>query len=159
MQLNKMENRVNYMPQEESIDIRKFLIKILHYWYWFVISIFICYTIAYILNRYKEPTYSVSGTLIVSEEKKSSVDLLISSFDRYSARKVIENEIAILKSFTLAYQTLNEIDNFDVSYYSVGRVRKPMLYKSAPFSVVYDTIGHSIKNCPIYITILNKNEY
>ncbi len=154
-----MENRANYLPQEESIDIRKFIIKILHYWYWFVISIFICYTIAYLLNRYKEPTYNVNGTLIVSEEKKSSVDLLISTFDRYSARKVIENEIAILKSFTLAYQTLNEIDNFDVSYYSVGRVRKPMLYKSAPFTVVYDSIGHNIKNCPIYITILNKNEY
>lgn len=154
-----MENRTNYLPQDESIDIRKFLLKILHYWYWFVISIFISYTIAYILNRYKEPIYNVYGTLIVSEEKKSSVDLLISTFDRYSALKVIENEIAILKSFTLAYQTLNEIDNFDISYYSIGRVRKPMLYKSAPFSVVYDTTAHNLKNCPIYVTILSKTQY
>jgi tyrosine-protein kinase Etk/Wzc len=154
-----MENQTNYLPQDESIDIRKFVVKILRYWYWFVISIFITYTIAYLLNRYKEPTYSVSGTMLISEEKKSSVDLLISSLDRYSARKNMENEIAVLKSYKMAYKTISELDDFEISYYTIGRVRKPMLYKSNPYRVIYDSTRNNFKNLPIFITILNKNEF
>jgi len=154
-----MENKADYIPQDEPIDIRRFVIKIIRYWYWFVISIFITYAIAYIINRVNPPIYNVSSTLIVNEEKKSSVDLLINALDRYSARKIIENEIAIIKSYKMAYKTISELKDFEISYFSIGRVKKPMLYKTAPFKVVPDTTAPNLTNCPIYITILNKTEY
>jgi tyrosine-protein kinase Etk/Wzc len=154
-----MENQTNYLPQEESIDIRKFLFKILKYWYWFAISVFVSYTIAYLINRYKEPLFSVSATMIINDEKKSTADLLINALDRSGARKNVENEIAILKSNRMAQKTIAELDDFEISYFTVGRVRKPMLYKSAPFKVIADSTFHNAKNHPVHISILNKDEY
>src|SRR5208283_1674469 len=154
-----MENQVNYSSSEETIDIRKFIFKILKKWYWFAISFSIAYTIAYIINYYSNPVYSVSATLLINDEKKSAAEVLISSIDRLSARKNIDNEIAILKSYKMAATTLSELKDFDISYFSVGTIRKPMQYKSAPFYVVIDTGSYNLKGYPVEITILSKTEY
>ncbi len=154
-----MENQADYLPQEESIDIRRFLFKIFRNWYWFALSIFITYTVAYLINRYKEPQFSVSATLLINDEKKSTAELLINTLDRFSARKNIENEIAVLKSYKMAQRTIAELKDFEVTYFTVGRVRKPMLYKSAPFKVIIDSSANNLRNCPVNISILNKAEY
>jgi tyrosine-protein kinase Etk/Wzc len=155
-----MENQINYLAQEESIDIKKIAIKILRNWYWFIISVLITSAIAYFINRSRIPIYNVNATLIVNEEKKSSVDLLINALDRYSARKIIENEIAIIKSYRMAYKAITELrSDFEISYFSIGRLKKPMLYKSAPFKIILDSSSLNTPNCPVYITILNKDQY
>ena len=135
-----MENQVNYSSPEETIDIRKFVFKIINKWYWFVVSLTIAYIVAYFINYYADPIYSVSATLLINDEKKSAAEVLISSIDRLSARKNIDNEIAILKSYKMASNTLKELKDFDISYYSVGTIRKPMQYKSAPFYILIDSI-------------------
>ncbi len=155
-----MENSPNYnIPQEETIDIRKFLITILRNWYWFAISILITYTIAFLVNRYTEPRYSLTATLIVNDEKKSTAEILINALDRFNARRNIENEIAILKSYKIARMALSQLPDFEISYYSVGRVRKPLLYKKAPFKVVVDTTSKNFYGAPIHVTILSESEY
>ncbi len=155
-----MENQVNYSSPEESIDIRKFVFKILKKWYWFAISLTIAYVIAYLINYYADPVFSVSATLLINDEKKSAAEVLISSIDRLSARKNIDNEIAILKSYKMAFKTLNELKkDFEISYYSVGTIRKPMQYKTAPFYVQQDTGSYNSKGYPVEITILSKEDY
>jgi tyrosine-protein kinase Etk/Wzc len=154
-----MENQSEQLQQEEAIDIRKFLFKIFQKWYWFVLSVSIAYAIAYVINRYSEPRYSLNATLIINDEKKSTADLLLNALDRNSARKNIENEIAVLKSYKMAYRTITELKEFGINYFTVGRVRTPILYKSAPFKVVMDTTSDNSRNRPVYITILNKNQY
>ncbi len=154
-----MENQVNYSSPEEAIDIRKFIYKILNKWYWFVISLTIAYIVAYFINYYADPVYSVSATLLINDEKKSAAEVLISSIDRLSARKNIDNEIAILKSYKMASKALRELKDFDISYFSVGTIRKPMQYKSAPFYIVVDSGSYNLKEYPVEITILSKDEY
>ena len=68
-----MENQTNYIPQDEPIDIRRFVIKVIRYWYWFVISIIIASAIAVLIKRIKVPIYSVSSTLIVNEENNQGI--------------------------------------------------------------------------------------
>lgn len=156
-----MENSpTNYnIPQEETIDIRKFLITILRNWYWFAISIFITYSIAFLVNRYSEPRYNLTATLIVNDEKKSTAEILINALDRFNARRNVENEIAILKSYKIARKALNELPDFEISYYSIGRVRKPLMYKTTPFKVVVDTSSKNLYGAPVHITILSDKEY
>ena len=48
--------------KDESIDIKKYLFKILFNWYWFAISIFFTVSIAYLVNRYTEPIFRVSSS-------------------------------------------------------------------------------------------------
>lgn len=150
-------NNTNH-PNEDSFEIKNFLFKVIGKWPLFVISIGLAYGIAFLINRYAKPLYSVSVTLVVNDERKSTAELLISAMDRFSARKNIENEIAILKSYRMAYRTLSKL-NFNVAYFSVGRVREIPLYKNPPFYIIQDTANYTVPYEPIYITFINKNQY
>lgn len=156
-----MENSpTNYnIPQEETIDIRKFLITILRNWYWFAISILIMYTIAFLANRFNDPRYNLTATLIINDEKKSTAEILINALDRFNARRNVENEITILKSYRITRKALSELPDFKVNYYSIGRVREPMLYNKAPFKVVPDSTSQNPYGANVNVTILSDKEY
>jgi tyrosine-protein kinase Etk/Wzc len=154
-----MEDHQNYIPQEEPIDVRKFIITILRNWYWFAISIFVTYSIAFLINRYTDPVYSVSSTLLINDERRSTAEILINVLDRTGARKNVENEIAIIKSYRIASLTLRKLPEFDVSYYLLGTIRKSIMYKSAPFKVITDSAGQNQKGVPVYITVLSNEKY
>ena len=154
-----MENQVNYNPTEDAIDIRKFVIKILRKWYWFALSIVICFMVAYLVNRYSEPVFSISSTLLINDEKKSMAEVLLNSLDRANGRKNIENEIAILRSYSMNKKALDQLNDFNISYYIVGRMRKPMLYKTAPFCVKLDSADSNLKGYPVQITLLSNSTY
>ncbi len=149
------ENKVQY---EENIDIRHYLIKILANWPLFIISLVIAYAIAYLINRYNEPIYGVSSTLLINEDKKSASEALLPALDKFYSRRNVENEMSILKSYTIAHRTLSELD-FTITYYTVGRVRESVLYKSCFFNVKLDSTNANRKNHPVYITVIDENKY
>jgi len=60
-----MEYGSEQIYQEENIDIKKFLFRILSNWYWFALALFITITSAYLISRYSEPIYSVNATVMV----------------------------------------------------------------------------------------------
>jgi tyrosine-protein kinase Etk/Wzc len=152
-----MDTSTENVRQEEGFNFRKYIIKILANWPLFVLSIGIAYAIAFLVNRYTEPTFSVSTSLIITDEKKSSAEMLISSLDRFNLRKNVENEIATLRSYELTFQTIKELD-LNISYYIIGRVREPKLYKSCPFTIELDTAAQTLYNLPVYVTLLNNTE-
>ncbi|MDR1153930.1 MAG: polysaccharide biosynthesis tyrosine autokinase [Bacteroidales bacterium] len=125
--------------REEGFDIKKLLNKVLSRWYWFVLSVSVAYSVAWFMNRYAVPMYSASASLIINEEKKSTAELLVNVLDRYSPRKNIENEIAVIKSYSMAAKALKELD-FATGYYITGRVRESILYPNSPFKVIPDSI-------------------
>lgn len=154
-----MENPQVQHPQEESIDIRKFIFKVLRNWYWFVASIIVSFAIAWYINKYNDPVYSINASIIINEEKKSAAEMLINVLDRFSARKNVENEIAILRSYKMAYKAITDLPEFSISYFSVGRVRTPMLYKNTTFKVIVDTVSNNKTETKVFVTILNKEEF
>ena len=134
------EYQEQYQPdQEEGFDLKKLLNKVLSRWYWFVLSVVIAFAVSWVINRYAVPMYSATASLIVNEEKKSTAELLVNVLDRYSPRKNIDNEIAIIKSYSMAAKTLKKLD-FEVSYYAVGRVRETLMYPRSPFRIIPDSI-------------------
>jgi len=60
------------LPEEESIDFRKYLFLILSNWYWFAITITIGVGTAYLINRYSSDVYQLNASLIVGEDKGSN---------------------------------------------------------------------------------------
>lgn len=142
---------------EDNIDLRRFLIKTMANWPLFVISLGIAYAIAYLINRYTEPLYSVNTSIMISDEKKSTTEMLIPALDRYYTRKNVENEISILKSYSLTHRTLSELD-FKITFYNIGRVRESRLYE--PFlSVELDSVFETVEYQPIYISVIDENNY
>jgi len=76
--------------------------------------------------------------------------------------KSVQNEIGILKSYTLAKRSIEELgEDFSTTYVGLGRreIKESKLYKNSPFKVIIDTTIGIPFNYPIYITILSNNYY
>ncbi|MFC2097376.1 polysaccharide biosynthesis tyrosine autokinase [Bacteroidota bacterium] len=154
-----MEHDLKYIPQEETIDIKKYFLKFLANWYWFLISLISIVAVAYLTNRYVEPVYSVSATVIVKNDHKSlGGDALYGSLDLFAKQKNIQNEIGILTSFNLTRTTIELLD-LGITYVAMGRIRDSHLYKNSPFRV---TVGEGLEEhigTPFYVTILSDKKY
>ncbi len=146
-------------PQEETIDIRKYFLKFLANWYWFLISLIVVGGLSYIGNKYIEPVYSVSATVIVKDDNQSlGGDALFSSLNLFSKQKNIQNEIGILTSYNLTRTTIDLLD-LEITYVALGRFRETHLYKNSPFRVTAGEGFEEYTGVPFYLTILSDNKY
>jgi len=150
---------------EEGIDIKKYIFLILNHWWWFAISVFVCLTFAYMVNRYSQKIYQASCSLIIGDQgsQAGSIDNMLDELSRVRTAKrkaVVENEISVLKSYKMARMALEEL-NFNIAYTEVGRrgIVEAQLYNQSPFIVIPDTSKPNLASYPIYITILSKDRY
>lgn len=161
---NKYTNNFSHEPEEETIDIKKYIFRILYNWWIFAITIFFALTVVYLINRYSDKVYSVSCSVIIGQEseKYGSVESILEELSRMRRvrKTVVENELTVLKSHSLAYKTVQELD-LKISYWSVGRrgIAETPLYKNSPFTVVLDTTKPNTKGIRINVIILDKQKY
>ncbi len=142
------------VAQENSIDLKVYLFKFLRYWYFFVISVLIALLVAWLVNRYTKPLYSVSTTVLL-EQQSSPLDISYDWWGWYPDLKMIENEKGVLLSHSLI-QRVSKVLTFEVSYFGVGRILTSELYDNSPFTVVFDTL--SVQPCNVRFNItLNSN--
>ena len=149
--------------QEDTIDIKKFIFKILSNWYWFVLTVFMATAFAFFINKYTDPTFSINASILVRDKSNSltsGVDNMMQELGMFRRinRKNVENEIGILNSYTLARRTIEQL-NFDVSYFGIGRIREPELYKNTPFTAYIDSGDINQTNYRIYITLIDNDSY
>ncbi|HKJ78153.1 MAG TPA: polysaccharide biosynthesis tyrosine autokinase, partial [Prolixibacteraceae bacterium] len=132
---------------DDTIDLKKILFLLLRNWYWFVIAVGLALTAAFLYNRYTVPVYEVNSTLLLEEEQSRSPfsgggaggaeSSLFQGFGMMGSMQNIYNQIVILQSSPIIAKTLHEVQ-FEVSYYSVGRVKTTEQYKDVPFHVIWD---------------------
>jgi tyrosine-protein kinase Etk/Wzc len=146
--------------QDESINIRSVLNKLMGYWYVFAISLIIFCLGAYFIIYYSQPKYKVGTTVLVRDDANSSMgaENIIEGLELFSGKKNIENEIGILRSYSTLRQVINEL-NFVVTYYKEGHIKKVERYKDAPFKVIVDTEFPQAVDLTIMVTILNEKFY
>lgn len=153
------------LPEEEGIDIKKYIFLILSHWWWFAIALFISLTIAYLVNRYSQEVYSASCSIIVGEPdaRAGSVEGILDELYRVRGKKrkaVVENEMSILKSYKLARLALEELD-FGVTYTAIGRrnIAESQLYNLSPFTVLVDTTSIKEPKGSFNIVILSDEKF
>ncbi|HCT29680.1 MAG TPA: hypothetical protein DIW31_02850 [Bacteroidales bacterium] len=160
-----MNSNNNKQMEEESLDIKKYIFLILSNWYWFAISIFLGLFIAYFINRYSINIYSVQSSLIVRDDESpnsfSGAENLIQGLKLTRNTKSVQNEIGILKSYSLAYKAVSELEEFNITYMGVGRRRivESELYTRSPFKVTLEPNAINLTEYPINVTILSKDKY
>ena len=135
-----MQNETtNFRPQqnvdEQSVDIKQLIYICLSHWYLFVICVIVALAVGFVINRYKPSVYQTSGTVLIKSDQSFDPTTLMTNLNM--GKSNVENEIAILKSYTLAERTIKKM-NLEVSYYEKGRVSTAEMYKTAPFMVEFD---------------------
>lgn len=156
----------NYnLPEEENIDIKRYISLYISNWYWFAIALFIALALAYGINRYSEKIYTVTSTLLIKDDQSGNINSDVTSVvpggNIFRSQQNLNNEMGILKSFSLNYMVMKELENFHVVYTGVGRrgIVESRMYNTCPFRVVYDSLEIESKRRKIGIIILNEQEY
>ena len=130
-----------------GIDFKRVLNKYLRNWYLFAFALIIAFLFAMMKNRYNIPVYKLSTSVLIEDKSNKSVleqRGSISADPLFLNSKLIENQIAILKSFSQIRKIIQNLD-FMVSYYAKGKYTWEEIYKRTPFTVNYDPAHRQAK--------------
>lgn len=86
-------------------------------WKWFLFSIAFSMAAAYLYYSFQAPVYLAESRLLIKDEKKGiSEQSILKELEIFTPKKVVENEIEVLKSFTLMNQVVERL-GLDATYY------------------------------------------
>ena len=156
----------------KKTDYRQVFFNFLKYKYVFAISVILFFVGAYFLNKLTPAIYENETTLLFSGNER---DLIFESeagpaYGSGFSHEQIENEMGILRSYTIIGQALQEL-NFEVSYFfednlvpSVKHKKSPFklteeLYKACPFTVIFDPTSTQPVGLEFDIQFLGNNQF
>ena len=122
---------------KEEVSFAEILFHYLHFWKWFILSVIVCLSVAFVYLRYTTQQYLVSSHVLIKDEKKgySSSDVSVfSDLGLYPQIGTFDNEIEILLSKTLMKSVADSL-KLNVAYYSDGRFKQIEIYKNTPLLV------------------------
>ena len=156
--MKEIENEID--NNEETVDFKLLIKKYTAYWYYFILSVSVCLFIAFLYNRYIRPIYIVSTTIEIRDDNNTQlgVENILEGMEMFSVKTNIENEKAVLKSFTLSERTITEL-GLQLSFFKHGSVQTVNQYKVNPYHVIFDTSHLQLANVDMYIDILNDEEF
>ncbi|MCH5598719.1 Wzz/FepE/Etk N-terminal domain-containing protein [Niabella ginsengisoli] len=114
-------------------------------WYWFVLGIIGCLSLAFLYLRYTTPVYQTSAELLVKDDKKGgATDAMGTAFQDLGllgGGKNVDNEIRVLKSKSLLERTLRKLPSLQPTQFVEGNIRTSEAYGgNVPFIVKIDTL-------------------
>jgi tyrosine-protein kinase Etk/Wzc len=119
-------------PKDDTVDIKGLIFKYLQHWPALLVFMILGYVTASIYNKFGIPIYRVESTILIAQEQSLGDNLFGGAFG--SGGSNLENEIGILKSYSLAEKTIDEMD-INVSYFSKDFWKMSQLYGNLPIYV------------------------
>lgn len=144
---------------EGVLDIRVLIRKILRHWYYYVLCLLLFGIIGYAILSITQPVFSVDSTILIKKEGDtgSETGALLQELNLPKSTKNLENEIGILRSYNLIYETLSALD-VEVSYFEEGLFSTEEKYLDFPFYVEVDSNSFQLRESPIYIKAISATE-
>ncbi|MBD8490061.1 polysaccharide biosynthesis tyrosine autokinase [Echinicola sp. CAU 1574] len=105
--------------QDRNFDVKNSIFRYLKSWPWIVLCMLLGVVAAFMVNRYSTPTWSVESTVLVKEADHSVGSELFETSGFLKPSSNIENEIGILKSYSLAEEAVAGLD-INVQTYQEG---------------------------------------
>lgn len=144
-----------YSPQSSENVISHLWAKYFPYWPMFLLLIALAVGGAWLYLKYKLPLYESTATLLIKDEKRGMEDSkMLESLNPLASKKIIENEIEVIKSRALMNQVVTELKLYapifeqgkwnDISAYATSpvlvEIRNPdSLTEVSRISFDYDT--------------------
>ena len=135
-----METPKKPSPPSDDIDLMRYLSLFISNWIWIAVALFLALSIAYIFNRYSAKEYNAKSVLLVKEKQNTGA---VANMEQIFAGSIynpypnLDDEVAILKSYTLNYRVIEEMPELQVGYVPVSRngIQGQRTYKTSPFVV------------------------
>ena len=131
--MTETTNNLQQKTDDGFPDLRKLFFKFLANWIWFFISFMAFVAIGFGYVSTLPPQYRISASLLIKDKKTEGLSTK-EELDMFYKANVVENEIEILKSYTLLEEVVDEL-NFQVRYYIEDGWRKKELYGNLPVKI------------------------
>ncbi len=143
-----------------KINIKTIFLKLISKWYYFLIAMFIMLPLAYAYLKFTPKQYQVRASLLLKNEDRNPVgsDQLLNGMDLFTSETELEDEIGILKSYSMVEQAIRELD-FGISYYTTQNFVTTERYTDAPFTVELDSVVDHAINLGVYIERLSSQKF
>lgn len=111
----------------------------LRQWPWFLISVILSLSVAYIYLRYSTPFFQSTTSIIIKDSKGRGAASELAAFEDIGLisgmnTNSIENEIEILRSRRLIRNVVDEL-NLNIRYFREGKIKTSELFLNLPFEV------------------------
>ena len=161
MEENKNLEMESIQENEEksSFDFATIYTALILNWKWFVLSLIICMGAAHIYLRYATPIYQSAAKLLIKDDegsgssfKGSNSIMSATNLGIISNSNGIDNEMEILKSRTLAQQTVYDLKLY-VNYRHEGKLKGHVLYGDQEVNIDMDLEHLKKLNAPMNLKI------
>ncbi|MDO9373205.1 MAG: polysaccharide biosynthesis tyrosine autokinase [Ferruginibacter sp.] len=137
--------------KKTSPTIKDLARKYFSFWPLFIISMAVFVGGAFLYLRRATPKYAATALIMVKGEKKSyQSDDLIASALTASRSSNMENELQLMKSIGLMERVVIE-NQFNISYYIIGRIKTTDLYLEAPFRFIVQKVEDSSRGLTLIV--------
>ncbi|WP_461113074.1 GumC family protein [Spirosoma jeollabukense] len=127
------------MVDSNSISLRTYLLPYLRQWPWFILSLCLALGGAYVYLLYKQPTYRIQASLLLQDEKRGNGQTTpLKELEGYSPKKVVENELEVLRSSTLMDGVVKKL-HLDARYFRKTSFGKREIYTESPVWVLVES--------------------
>ena len=148
------DNNLTFAQDDElPSSTKEYLYRFLNLWYWFVLCLILGFGGGYLYYLYQQPVYQVGTTILVKQDSQSNS--IIGFFEEnWGTYSLIDNQIGIIKSYTLSRQTMEAL-KWRESWYKVGMFNENGLYKAEPFDVAETADKPNQEGIPVNIKVLS----
>lgn len=147
-----------YFEGENVIDFRDILIKILSNWYWFVISVLIGASIAYVIHRTTTAEFQVSTTLLINNKNKQLGSEFLFDNLGFNSSVDVSDQMGILSSYMMNFEAITILD-WTTSWYRKDIFRSIDLYRNSPFEVLKLENSINLTGIPVFISQIDQSSY
>lgn len=153
MSANTYTYTQHQLVETDGLNIRAMLSRYLRLWPWFILSIIVMLSIGHVYLLNKQPIYKIQASLLVQDQQKGSEQSSsLKELGVFTHKQVVENEIEILRSFTLMNRVAEKL-HLDVRYFQNNAFGKHELYTDSPVELTIESRKPELYKKPLNITL------
>lgn len=144
--LDDLKDILGEERKESSLNFQKVFSHLVLNWQWYLLSLVICMSCAYIYLRYTQPIYQMSARMLVKDENKNSRTSVrqilpnMEDFGIMNNSSGFDNELEILQSPVTVLDAVKRLKLY-TEYRLDGHIQKQLLYANQPVSVDLDPMS------------------
>lgn len=146
---------------QEETDIMKVIKLVSKNYNLFILGVVFATSIAFIINRYKIPTYKASSSILIKENRTPQGGSNVNDFmnrNLFGSNQNFQNELWVLKSYPVVEETVKNL-GLSITYYSKGKFNYYEVYKTLPFKISYLQNHSQPLNVKFHISIINDSQF
>ncbi|MFD2285468.1 polysaccharide biosynthesis tyrosine autokinase [Pedobacter petrophilus] len=145
------EQNLDLRAEDETLDIRKIILKLLDNWYLYLGAVLISLIIAYFYSKYTPPIYQISSKVLVNSNDKGGSpgaqgSALMDLGGIMGGKSSVDNEVEILRTRFLMEQVVRQMELNIVYQEKVGFKKREIYQTPIKLSITkaLDTISQTL---------------